>query len=145
MITLTFSFPSFPSSHHLLFITHDLLSYRLIHYFVLLKPLTFILYFVTMYFHALISYPKTTKWIKSIILVWHVNILFIIEPKMVWTPGKEIHVTFLKDYLIYLFLAASDLRCCAWAFSSCSERGLLFVVVNGLLSVVAPLAAEHGL
>ena len=31
------------------------------------------------------------------------------------------------------------------AFSSCGEWGLLFVVVRGLLIVVASLAAEHGL
>ena len=36
---------------------------------------------------------------------------------------------------IYLFLAALGLRCCAWAFSSCSEWGLLFVAVCGLLSL----------
>ena len=46
---------------------------------------------------------------------------------------------------IYLFLAALGLRCCAWAFSSCSERGLLFAVVRGLLIAVACLVAEHGL
>ena len=50
---------------------------------------------------------------------------------------------FLK--LINLFLSALGLRCCAWAFSSCSERGLLFIVVHGLLIVVASLVAEHGL
>ena len=53
---------------------------------------------------------------------------------------------FLKFiYLIYLFLAALCLRCCAWAFSSCLERGLLFVAVHGLLIAVASLVAEHGL
>ena len=31
------------------------------------------------------------------------------------------------------------------AFSSCGERGLLFVVVHGLLVAVASLVAEHGL
>ena len=46
---------------------------------------------------------------------------------------------------IYLFLAALGLCCCARAFSRCSERGLLFVVVRGLLIVVAFLVAEHGL
>ena len=49
---------------------------------------------------------------------------------------------FLK---IYLFLAALGLRCCAWAFSSCSEQGLLFIAVRMLLIVVASLVAEHGL
>ena len=43
----------------------------------------------------------------------------------------------LMLYLIYLFLAALGLRCCARAFSSCRERGLLFVAVRGLLIAVA--------
>ena len=47
--------------------------------------------------------------------------------------------------LIYLFLAALGLHCCAQAFSSCSERELLFVAVRGLLIAVASLVAEHGL
>ena len=45
----------------------------------------------------------------------------------------------------YLFLAVLGLRFCARAFSSCSERGLLFTVVRGLLIAVASLVAEHGL
>ena len=52
---------------------------------------------------------------------------------------------YIYIYLINLFLAAWGLRCCVRAFSSCSERGLLFVVVHGLLIVVASLVAEHGL
>ena len=48
-------------------------------------------------------------------------------------------------YFIYLFLAALGLRCCAWAFSSCGERGLLFVAVHGLLVAVASLAVKHRL
>ena len=55
------------------------------------------------------------------------------------------HHFFLLIYFIYLFLAALGLRCCVRAFSSCGERGLLFVVVQGLLTAVASLAAEHGL
>ena len=38
-----------------------------------------------------------------------------------------------------------SLYCCARAFSSCGERGLLFVVVHGLLIAVASLVAENGL
>ena len=34
---------------------------------------------------------------------------------------------------------------CTRAFSSCGERGLLFVVVHGLLTAVASLVAELGL
>ena len=47
--------------------------------------------------------------------------------------------------LFYLFLAALGLRCCARAFSSCGEQGLLFIAVRGLLIAVASLVAEHGL
>ena len=43
---------------------------------------------------------------------------------------------FFKNVFIY-FLAALGLRCCARAFSSCGERGLLFIVVRGLLTAVA--------
>ena len=46
---------------------------------------------------------------------------------------------------IYLFMAALGLRCCAQAFSSCGERGLLFVAVLGLLLAVASFVVEHGL
>ena len=53
--------------------------------------------------------------------------------------------SFKTKFLFYLFLAALDLRCCARAFSSCGERGLLFVAVRGLLIAVASLVAEHGL
>ena len=42
-------------------------------------------------------------------------------------------------------MAVLGLRCCAWAFSSCSEQGQLFVVVCGLLIAVASLVVEHGL
>ena len=49
---------------------------------------------------------------------------------------------FLK---INLFLAALGLCCCTWAFSSCCEQGLLFVVVHEFLIAVASLVAEHGL
>ena len=52
---------------------------------------------------------------------------------------------FLKNKFVYLFLAALGLRFCAWAFSSCVERGLFFVAVHGLLIAVASLVAEHGL
>ena len=48
-------------------------------------------------------------------------------------------------FFFNLFLSVLGLRCCAQAFSSCGERGLLFVVVRGLLIAVASLVAEHGL
>ena len=52
-------------------------------------------------------------------------------------------LSFLK--FIYLFMAVLDLHCCTRAFFSCSERGLLFAVVRGLLIAVASLVVEHGL
>ena len=47
--------------------------------------------------------------------------------------------------LLLLFLAALGLHCCARAFSSCGDQGLLFVVVRGLLLVMASLVVEQGL
>ena len=57
---------------------------------------------------------------------------------------------YLFIYLsIYLSLAALGLHCCVWAFSSCGNRGLLFLVVHRLLIAVAShcgaRALEHRL
>ena len=52
---------------------------------------------------------------------------------------------FLIYKFIYLFMSALGLHCCVRAFSSCGERGLLFVAVRGLLFAVASLVVEHGL
>ena len=59
--------------------------------------------------------------------------------------GKQLIFFFLINFIlcIYLFiLAVLGLHCCAWAFSSCSEQGLLFVAVHRLLIAVASLVAE---
>ena len=53
-------------------------------------------------------------------------------------------IFFFLIYFIYLFLAVLGLCCCAWAFSSCRERRLLFVAVCGLLNAVASLVVEPG-
>ena len=63
---------------------------------------------------------------------------------------SEVLAAYLFFYIyiykfIYLFLAALGLRCCAQAFSSYGEQGLLFVAVRRLLIAVASLVAEHGL
>ena len=47
--------------------------------------------------------------------------------------------------LLYLFLAVLGLRFCARAFSSCGERGPLFIAVRGPLTIAASLFAEHRL
>ena len=67
-----------------------------------------------------------------------------------WQSNKAIlfYFTQKKNFFlnfIYLFLAVLGLRCCAQSFSSCGERGLLFVAVSGLIVVVASVVAEHGL
>ena len=46
---------------------------------------------------------------------------------------------------LFIYLAVLGLHCCAQAFSSCGEQGLLFVAVCRLLIVVASLVVEHGL
>ena len=48
-------------------------------------------------------------------------------------------------FFIYLFLAMLGLYCFVWAFSSCSEHGLLFIAMHGLLIAVVSLVAEHRL
>ena len=45
----------------------------------------------------------------------------------------------------FSFLAALGLLCCTKDFSSCSERGLLFIPVFGLLIAVASLVVEQGI
>ena len=67
-------------------------------------------------------------------------------------PRSEHHsfFFFLINLFIYLiffffFLAVLGLRFCARAFSSCGERGPLFIAVRGPLTVAASLVAEHRL
>ena len=58
---------------------------------------------------------------------------------------SRIEIKFFIFFNFFLFLVVLGLHCCAWAFSSCGERGLLFIVVRGLLIAVASLVAEHRL
>ena len=46
---------------------------------------------------------------------------------------------------MYVCMSALGPHFCARAFSSCGDRGLLFVAVHGLLIAVASLVVEHGL
>ena len=57
----------------------------------------------------------------------------------------EIYFNIFLKIFIYLFLAVLGLRFCARAFSSCSERGPLFIAVCGPLTISASLVAEHRL
>ena len=64
-----------------------------------------------------------------------------------WTrPCFFVFFVFFNFFIyLYLFLAVLGLRFCARAFSSCSERGPLFIAVRGPLTIVASLVAEHRL
>ena len=57
----------------------------------------------------------------------------------------DIYVRFYQVFCfkdLFVYLAVLGLCCCMQAVSTCRERGLLCVVVCGLLIVVASLAAE---
>ena len=65
-----------------------------------------------------------------------------------WQMGPRVissgHFKFIYLF-IYLFLAVLGLHFCARAFSSCGERGPLFIAVRGPFTVAASLVAEHRL
>ena len=93
---------------------------------------------------------------KLVTLMLHVNNVEFMNISFVfqhhWSSSLNVYIVqlhdchFLKKIIyLFLFLAALGLRCCAWAFFSCGEWGLLFVVVHRLLIEVASLAAEHRL
>ena len=72
--------------------------------------------------------------------------LQLVYPTVDHRPERKLqHETLFLKKIIYLFRTVLGLRCCTRAFSSCGERGLLFVVVRGLLIAGASLVAEHGL
>ena len=70
------------------------------------------------------------------------------DPSMSLRRGNgQLGIFFLNKFIYlssHVFLAVLGLRCSTWAFSSCGERGLLFVAVRGLLIAVASLVADHG-
>ena len=70
-------------------------------------------------------------------------------PEYELPKGKNHVILFIYFFLIfkfiYLFLAVLGLCCCTRAFSSCGERGLLFVAVRGLLIEVASRCGAQAL
>ena len=74
---------------------------------------------------------------------WDLSIRSV--PGLTHWGGREAAWNMEFFVFVFLFLAALGLRCCVRAFSSCGERGLLFVAVHGLLIAVASLVAGHGL
>ena len=59
------------------------------------------------------------------------------QPNGIWLYNNNYYYYFKLINLFYLSLASLGLSCCARAFSSCSEQGLLFIAVRRLLIVVA--------
>ena len=53
--------------------------------------------------------------------------------------------SFFVCLFVCLFLAVLGLRFCVRAFSSCGERGPLFIAVHGPLTIAASLVVEHRL
>ena len=78
---------------------------------------------------------------------WHVGSSRCRAQTCVPFIGRRIlnHCATREAPKIYLFLAVLGLCCCASAFSRCSERGLLFVVVCGLLIAVASRCGAQAL
>ena len=62
-----------------------------------------------------------------------------------WLKQLKKKLLLFLNLFIYLFLAVLGLRFCARAFSSCGERGPLFIAVRGPLTIAASLVAEHRL
>ena len=62
-----------------------------------------------------------------------------------YVPSIAVFLKLFGFFKCIYLLAAFGLCCCVRAFSSCGERGLLFVAVRGLLNAVASLVVEHGL
>ena len=96
--------------------------------------------------------PLSSRILKFIFFHFNVNspsdlVILILGTQMVESvPGSLFKSCFYFILLYFiLFLAVLGLRCCVQAFSSCGERGLLFVVVRRLLIAVAFLVAECGL
>ena len=85
--------------------------------------------------------PPASSWSKSQASSFHVSAFHTVSLK-----DKGCFLFFLAFFKkINLLLATLGLRCCARAFSSCCERGLLFVAMRRFLIAVASLVAEHRL
>ena len=82
----------------------------------------------------------------SILFIFSKNELLVL---LIFAIVYSISFSFLSFFFlklfIYLFLSVLGLRFCARAFSSCGERGPLFIVVRGPLIITASLVAEQRL
>ena len=67
---------------------------------------------------------------------WLVSLVHRQEPKV---------FCFFKKFYLFFYFWLCWVCFCARAFSSCGERGPLFIAVRGPLTIVASLVAEHRL
>ena len=92
--------------------------------------------------------PFTFKFFESCLLLFFFKFYFIFKLYKIVLVLPDIYLFLYFSFFFYLsplknlFLALLGLPCLVWAFSICGEWGLLFVVLRGLLIVVASLV-EH--
>ena len=84
-------------------------------------------------------------WLYSNFWSWMMLVLQLCFSSLLYLLFCVLFCFLINWFILFLFLAALGLCCCTRTFSSCGERGLLFVAVHGLLIAVASLVAEHGL
>ena len=75
--------------------------------------------------------------VQKLLVWWSCTYLFL--------PLLLVLFFFLNKFIYLFILAVLGLHFCARAFSSCSKRGSLFIVVRGPLTIAASLVAEHRL
>ena len=95
------------------------------------------------YIHGIFAVcPEFCTWYALVKIVWE---------KDIWVERKEFSLTHTVRVLLLFWtascfvLTALGPHCSAQAFSSCSERGLLFVAGLRLLTAVTSLVMAHGL
>ena len=86
-----------------------------------------------------VSYLELRRDLKKSLLPQHCRQSGLLK------TSSDLGTFFFFFFFLLLFLAALVLHCCMRAFSSCGERGLLFVAVRRLFIAAASLVAERGL
>ena len=85
---------------------------------------------------------------SSLIILTHVIHTNTITGIYIYLLCLKLFITRLAAVYTYFythFLVALGLCCCTWAFSSCSEQGLFFIAIRGLLIAVVSLDVEQRL
>ena len=138
-------------SHFILHEQTALMSPHILHY-IMLFPLNGIL-FPCFFICLTVTHSFNSIWMSTAVVPSSPCSFFFLNIHsqifILWLVCTRhfilFYFAFYKFISFILFLATLGLRCCMQTFSSCGERGLLFVAVHGLLIVVASLVVEHGL